>query len=283
MAPAYRHIICQLAFKHTFLMHMLLGLTLMHDADLVRGHSLTQAAQLKHASLQHWSVATKLFNRILAQPILPSDRDAIWATSVHLGAASLWYIESSNVEEVWPLKSGEADDLSWMKLGEGKKLLWRLTEPTRMDSVFHEVIKHRPCVTSLDWVTNNDTSRIPERVRRGFNITPWSTPANNPYHLPLVILSHLQDMHLTHDNAMNFLSVTAFSTPVFQALLQVKDAGAIFVLGWWYKLVQDGDLWWVTNRAKTEGEAVRLWLRRADGELADLFDEVVCGGARDTN
>ena len=57
-------------------MHMLLSLTLMHDAELSLSHSPSLAAKQKHASLQHWNTATELFNRILAGPIPPSHRDA---------------------------------------------------------------------------------------------------------------------------------------------------------------------------------------------------------------
>jgi hypothetical protein len=255
-------------------MHMLIGLTLMHDADLSLPHSPALAAKQQHTSLQHWDLATTQFHAIIARPIPPEYRDAIWATGVHLGAASFWYIESTDPQLSWPLKPDEPNDLSWMKLGEGKRHLWRIADPTRPDSLFSSVLKYRPCSSPPDWMENNDTSLIPERVKSEFNITRASTPGNNVYHLPALILSRIQHMRLTHQNCLNFLYFTAFVTPEFLCLLEVKDAHAVFLLGWWFKMIVDGKLWWMARRARIEGRAVRIWLRRENVGLAELLDSL---------
>jgi hypothetical protein len=255
-------------------MHMLIGLTLMHDADLSFSHLPALAAKQQHAALQHWDLATRLFHSIIARPIPLSYCDAIWATGVHLGAASFWYVESAKAEEAWPLKPDEPGDLSWMKLGEGKKQLWRIADPTRPESMFYAVLKQRPYASPPEWMTDNDTSLIPERVKQEFNISPESTTTNNVYHLPVLILSRIQHMHLTHVNCLNFLHFTTVITPEFIVLLEVKDAHAVFLLGWWFKMIVDGKLWWMARRAKIEGEAVMIWLQRENARLAELLDSL---------
>ncbi|KAF1833188.1 hypothetical protein BDW02DRAFT_393337 [Decorospora gaudefroyi] len=272
MASTYRDIICQLAVKHSFLMHMLIGLTLMHDADLSLPHSPALASKHQYASLQHWDLGTRLFHTELAQPIPPSHLDAIWATGVHLGAASFWYMEADRIEAAWPLKPPEPSDLSWMKLGEGKKYLWRIANPTRPASLFHTLMKQKPSATVPEWMTQNDTSCIPERVKQVFNITAASTPTNNVYHLAVLILSRIQHLRLTHATCPSFLNFAAFVTPEFLALLEAKDVYAVFLLGWWFSMFANGNLWWMARRAKIEGEAVRIWLRREDAGLAELLD-----------
>ena len=256
-------------------MEMLLGLTLMHDADLSMSFSPASATKQKHASLQHWNVATQLFNQILAQDIPPSYRDAVWATGVHLGAASFWYTESTNPNKAWPLKPSEPDDLAWLKLGEGKRHLWRVADPTRPDSLFSSVMKYRPCLNPPMWMTSNDLSRITEQLKPLFNINEYSTTKNNVYHLPVLILSRLQDVRLTHDNVLNFLYITAFITPEYLALLEIKDIRAVFIMGWWFRMLKDGELWWMARRAKVEGAAVSIWLQREDAGLARLLDSLV--------
>ena len=136
MAPLYRDLVCQLACKHAFLMHMLLSITLMHDAHLENPLAAAPATRSSREALKHWNTASKLFNGILSCPIPPSYRDAIWATGVFLGATSFWSLGSTNPREVWPLKASESDDLSWLRIGEGKKHLWRLAQPKRPDSIF---------------------------------------------------------------------------------------------------------------------------------------------------
>jgi hypothetical protein len=255
-------------------MHMLLGLTLMHDADLSSPHSPSLAAKQQHASLQHWDLATTLFHRIIAHPIPPAYRDAIWSTGVHLGAAAFWYVESTDPLLSWPLKPDDPNDLSWMKLGQGKRHLWRIADPTREDSLFSAVLKQRQSAGTPQWMESNDTSLIPEHVKRVCDITPGSTKNNNVYHLPAFILSRIQHMRLTHQNCPNFLYFTAFIPTEFRVLLEVKDPRAVFLLGWWFKMVADGRLWWMARRARIEGEAVRIWLLRRDSVLADLLDSL---------
>jgi hypothetical protein len=258
-------------------MHMLLGLTLMHDSSL--STSSSHASFLQTASLTHWSHATTLYQRLLSGPIPPSHRDAIWATGVHLGAASFWYLESDDPYAVWPLKSSEPDDLAWMKLGEGKRHLWRIADPTREDSVFNRVLKRKtgPCPEVPEWMVGHDISLVPERIKMLFGITNDSSRENNVYHLPVLILSRIRHLRLEHGNVLDFLYFTAFITPGFMELLEKKDPKAVFLLGWWFAMCADGSLWWMTRRARVEGQAVRIWLGRVDKRLHELLDELGTG------
>lgn len=266
--------------QNAFLMHMLLGLTLMHDADLAHARRPDLYASHKLAALKHWNTGSKLFNQLLAKPILPDKRDAIWATGVIIGATSFWYVNSDNVEEVWPLKPSEPDDLAWLRLGEGKKSLWRIADPTRPDSIFYPLLKDKAphCPSVPVWISTTDTTamRVPQHIKDIFNVTPTSTFKNNVYHMPLFILSRIQNVRLTHANVLSFLYFTAFTTPGLMHLLEIKDPRAVFILGWWFSIIEDGDLWWMASRAKIEGHAVRLWLQRVEKTygLANALDEL---------
>ncbi|KAJ4375291.1 hypothetical protein N0V83_002377 [Neocucurbitaria cava] len=198
----------------------------------------------------------------------------VWATGVFLGAASFWYVESPDVNEVWPLKPSDPSDLTWMKLGEGKKTLWRVADPTRPESLFSTIIREKPCSTLPDWMETSNTSRISPRVKQALDISPASTVENNVYHLPAIMLSRIQDLRLTQENALKFLYITAFVTPEFLALLESKDKRSVFILGWWFKMMRDGELWWMARRAKVEGEAIRVWLQREEPALAELLDSL---------
>lgn len=260
--------------QHPFLMHMVIGVTLMHDSDISLAQSSALSKRQQHLSLLHWDLATTLFHRILSQPLPPAYRDAMWATAVHLGAASFWYVESSDQDVVWPLKPTEPSDLSWMKIGKGKQFLWRITDPMREDGMFHEVLKQRPHLVPPQWTDGQDTGFISERMKRLFGIDNASTKDNNTYLVAVAILSRIRHMTLTHANALDFLHFTSFITPEFVTLLEEKDQRAVFLLGWWFSLVERGDLWWMVRRARIQGEAVRTWLRGENEELADLLDKI---------
>lgn len=263
-----------ITIQHPFLMHMVIGLTLMHDSDLSLAQSPALSKRQQHLSLLHWDLATTLFQRILSQPLPSAYRDAIWATGVHLGAASFWYVESSDEGAVWPLKPTEPSDFAWMKIGKGKRFLWRIADPMRKDGMFYEVLKQRPNNIPPHWEEGQDIGFIPDRMKSLFGIDNTSTKENNPYLVAVDILSRIRHMTLTHANALDFLHFTAFITPEFVALLEEKNQRAVFLLGWWLSLVERGDLWWMVRRARIQGEAVKVWLRRENEELAYLLDEI---------
>lgn len=56
--------------------------------------------------------ATSLFQTKLEQPIIPSERDALWATAAFLGISAFFYVEGDTIEETWPLKPSSVMDLN---------------------------------------------------------------------------------------------------------------------------------------------------------------------------
>ncbi|KAF2996435.1 hypothetical protein E8E13_003350 [Curvularia kusanoi] len=256
-------------------MHMLLSVTLMHDVHLAAG-TITSCRE----ALEHWTTASTLFNDVLSQPIPPSYRDAVWATGIFLGAASFWSIGSTDPYAVWPLKIPEPDDLAWLRIGEGKKHLWRVAQPTRDDSIFCKIVKGYSCLNVPQWTADEVASgpgpHIAAHVVKTLGLTGILDDPANVYHLPILALSRCPNAKVTEENALKFLYVMAVITEPFLKLLEVKDIKAVFIMGWWYILLTKGDMWWMSRRARVEGQAIRIWLRRQCGgeELADLLDEI---------
>ncbi|CAI6335029.1 unnamed protein product [Periconia digitata] len=269
-APTYRDCISHLAFSHPFLMHMVLSLTLMHDAHLSTPLSEEIGAKYHHASLQHWNTATKLFKHVLSNPIPPSYRDAVWATGALLGAASFAYVEASKPEESWPLKPSEPTDLDWLKLSEGKKAIWQVADPTRPDSIFKGIALKMSVVRVSDWLAEFDLSFLPQHLKELYGITPQSTPQNNVYCLPIIMLSRLHGLTPNHDNVIEFLLFMALIPPDFKNLLELKDPRALLLLLWWFRQLEHGDPWWLVKRAKLEGRALEIWLETYYGGEAGL-------------
>jgi hypothetical protein len=254
---------------------MVLSLTLMHDAHLAK-HSPAVAATHTRNSLQHWNTATSLFNDVLSNPIRPAARDAIWATGALIGATVFAYVESTDPFAAWPLKPSDPNDLDWLKLGEGKKAIWKIADPLRPESVFHNISKEHSFADIPEWIKANDLRRLPEEVLTVFDITPGSTVLNNVYHLPVLILAQLHDLTPTHDNVINFLYFIGYMTAKFRDLLEAKDHRALLLLGWYFKKLENGELWWMIKRSKVEGEALRIWLDRCYGQgvLSELFERL---------
>ncbi|KAF2269154.1 hypothetical protein CC78DRAFT_540201 [Lojkania enalia] len=275
VVPAYRDSVAIMAFRHTFLMHMVLSVTLLHDLHLIGCDAKTAATNIAQTALQHWNIATTLFNGVLSRPIEPHSRDALWATAALMGCSVFAYIETSDVEQAWPLKTPDPHDLSWLKLSEGKKAIWNLVNPARPDSIFSALSCDHQRLSVYAWIDENDISRIPEPMRKLFDIDEGSTVDNNVYHLPALIFSHLKDETPNQDNVLNFLAFMGNVTPEFRTLLEIKDPRALLLVSWWFKQLQDGEIWWLKRRASVEGESIRVYLDRWFGGekgLSKTFD-----------
>jgi hypothetical protein len=242
-------------------MHMVLSLTLMHDAHLAPANS-DISTQYTRSALQHWNTATTLFNRALFRPIAPESRDALWATAALVGVSVFAYVETPDAEQSWPLKPSDPNDLDWLRLSEGKKAVWKIADPTRPDSVFSEMSKDGDYNVVPAWVQENDVSSIPEDVRRLFNITESSTIKNNPYHLPTLILTRLQVLVPSHQNVLNFLYFLGYMSADFRNLLEIKDPRALLLLGWWFKRLERGEMWWLKKRAEVGSKGIETWLEK---------------------
>ncbi|KAF2195174.1 hypothetical protein K469DRAFT_743806 [Zopfia rhizophila CBS 207.26] len=281
-APMYRDSITVLAFSHPFLMHMILSLTLLHDAHHASSSSSSLSFAYTTLSLHHWNTATAIFNNVLSQPIKPSSRDALWATAALIGALVFAFVESPDVEQAWPLRASDPHDLDWLKLSEGKKAIWQIAEPTREDSVFRLLAKERESNPVPGWIADNDLSGLSPELKALFNLRPDSTVHNNPYHLPVIILLRLQSFIPNHDNVLNFLYFMGYMTPEFRILLEIKDPRALLLLGWWFKRVEVCEIWWMRRRAQVEGKAIAVWLGRWFGGekgLAETFSRIGGGSS----
>jgi len=201
-------------------------------------------------------------------------------TAFVVGAASMWCVNSDKAEEVWPLKPRDSVNLRWLKLCDGKRALWKIADPIRPDSIFHDALKDRNAYTIAlpDWVKEPDAiARIPPHIKWIFGVTATSKIDDNVYLLTLMILSRLQNERLTHATAQSFLQVILFVTPELVRLLECKDPQAVFIIGWWFKMMDDGDLWWMVSKAKIEGRAIRILLEKEESMfgLAQVLDDLV--------
>lgn len=80
-----------------------------------------------------------------------AEHDALWATSVLLGAASFAYLGTHDPKKTWPFRDPDPSDLSWIKMGDGKKAVGETIGPVQEGTAFQ---KYR---------TNILTDSLPQR------------------------------------------------------------------------------------------------------------------------
>ncbi|KAK3082139.1 hypothetical protein LTS18_002931 [Coniosporium uncinatum] len=259
--PMYRENLLRLSHQYTFLMHMILTITAIHDRYL----SDPPQRLRTYAEIWHWTQASGLFNQALSNPLNDQDLDAIWAAAALLGVIVYSSTDATTAEESWPLKCSGDGELEWLRICDGKKTIWQLTNPSsRPGSGFF-------CITTEPQMRNEylfpdppllGAEGLPPDLAQLCEVNAYSTSDNNPYHGVLHALAPLLDMEMTRASGPRFFSLLHFLSASFRTLLENKDPRALLVLALWYARICNSGMWWVDKRAKLEGQAICIYLER---------------------
>ena len=232
-------------------MHAVLTLTLMHDRYL----STPLDTRRSNPETFHWYRGIALFNSKLSGSIQPSDRDALWATTILFGTIAFFHIEAKTPEEAWPLKPPSPLDLNWLRMSDGKKEIWKLTQPWRVDSVFRPlVLEHMNYVPPPSSVIGLEA--LPSEFLKFYSLDTMSTTANNPYHAAVSALAQTLHSNCKYSILMSFLSFISHMHSDYKRLLELKDPGALLLLAYWYAKVCQCQYWALWRRAELECQAI---------------------------
>ncbi|KAJ4310218.1 hypothetical protein N0V84_011087 [Fusarium piperis] len=265
----------KLAFKHPFLIHAFTAFALLHDSHITPN----QPASHRTALAFHWYQATVLFQqRLLAahstsdpSSLPSSERDAIWTSSVLLGASALALVDVQNIEGVWPLKDPDILDLDWLKMSEGKKVAWAIADPTRAESIFHDLLLQKD-------LTPNGTNPIPPDALPPTFYTTFdlssSSPTSNPYYVAASLLAQLLPQKINENSVVQFLAFITQLDPRYKQLLEDKDPRAMVLLAWWYAKAAAHSSWYMQRRSLVEGQAICVYLERYCMDVPGILELV---------
>ena len=266
--------------QHSFLLHVALTLTTMHDAYLSLGNPSTNNNLIAF----HWSQGASLLNARLTNGIDPSERDALWACSTLLGALSFCSTPARCPQESWPLKPDPSgSDLDWLKMTEGKKAIWKLSDPLREDSIFYPHMADfipgfaalAPSAQSLD--------TLPRELVELCGINRASPNSDNNPNAPLLnLLTHFLPLPCNATTLGRFMSFFGCMSPSYRLLLAHKDPGALLLLAYWYAKLLDYRQWWLLPRARVECAAICIYLELCHGHEGNIirlveFPKTACG------
>ena len=238
-------------------MHIVLTLTSIHDRFLATTPSWRPTVKEIH----HWSEGASLLNKKLSTPWPPEDRDSLWTAAALLGAVTFSCVEASTPEEAWPLKEPDTSDLEWIRMSDGKQAIWKIANPLRPESAFHDL--------ALELVNDNiyaqsfsfNIEDVPFEFLSLYDLDTGSTAENNPYYSPLKCLTSLLPMECNHTTIAKYLSFLGQMVKEFKRLVTQKDPRALLLVAYWLGKVSHGS-WWVSQRALMEGQAICLYLER---------------------
>lgn len=245
-------------------MHAVLTITLIHDrTDLAN-------SQQSSLELYHWCEATSQFNRKLTDSLTPSERDAIWITSVILGCTTLGQVVGETPEDVWPLNSPSHTDLDWVKLGEGKKAVWRITDPSRPDSVLRPLAaKHHDGFMTRP-ADQEAFKALPPELVELCGLGEDASPEANPFYTPGAMLGRVMPVEFSDETFLKFMTFMTAMPREFRDLLEAKDHRAILIMAYFVAKMRGPSPWWSGRRLQLECEAMCRYLARFYGHIPHM-------------
>ena len=157
-------------------------------------------------------------------------------------------------------------------MSEGKNEVWKIVDPLRTDSMFHQPALTTPEHNGEDFLQLPTCSRgtvelktLPAEYVKLYGLDVRSNTENNdsnPYHTAATIMARLLDMECNQSTILTFLSFINHMHPTCKQLLQLKDPYALLLLAYWYAKMSQYRQWWIQRRAVLEGQAICIYLER---------------------
>jgi hypothetical protein len=252
--------------KHPFLMHIALGFTLMHDRHLISSPPHPPSI----AELAHFARGTALFNSKLSGPLTPSEKDAIWGASTLLGSSTLAHIDAVSLEQAWPLRKPSESDLDWLRMYNGKREIWRIADPTRLNSCLRLMGQEVDKFLKEISITEPGLKQLPGELRQLLGLQGHINLSSNPYRIPANILNNLMLMESSRTSILAFISFAILMRADFKQLVVDKDPCALILLAYWLAEFSQHPAWYVWRRSILECQAICLYLDRYHGDIQHL-------------
>ncbi|RMZ41757.1 hypothetical protein AFCA_011235 [Aspergillus flavus] len=245
---------------------------------LMHGLLALSARQLQHlqpscrlherAYLFHTQVATRLLNQELTQAtIAAKNLDFIFATCLLINMIS-FATDETIPSNSWLFMSDSVsidNALNWFMVQQGMGYLSKILNRNPNGSVWNtELDADTSCnpqfVIKDDLPSYSDLELIPQTLAEICCITADSTPDNNSYYTPLVLLSRaFRIKSVGFGNLNSYLSFGPHVPQSYRLLLRQKDERALLLFMLWLMLFEEETCWWIGARTRNEYTAV-LWL-----------------------
>ncbi|KAK4946080.1 hypothetical protein LTR10_014882 [Elasticomyces elasticus] len=270
----YRDIYSKLIYSNTFLMHIILAVTLVHDTTIKQSCSPTDT----EAITRHWSSGASLLNHAISQPLNTlsrATRDAMWACAGLLGCLAFSIVDAECVEQSWPLKADGPPDLDWLNMCAGKTIIFKVSDPLRDDSVFaparQEMAYFMSFRSDLSVRELHEMKTLPDELIELCEATDARLSSESSAELcccraPLSLLAQLMPLECNQDSYILFLGFFRTLGTGFKDLLVGKDPVALLLLLFWYSKASKFDTWWLRKRANLEYRAIMRYLLERHGE-----------------
>lgn len=255
-------------------MHAIIAASSTHLVTVVpdnKSYKLTEA--------YHWHETTTQYTQELSH-INPSNMDIMLSTCLLL-TLNTFPLPDYNPRASFVFSPFPSNSLSWLSLQSGLRHLLSIINPWLRESLWFDT-----------FMASRGDPDVFEDSRRGrVGLHPGladlcqigdDTADENPYWLPLRVLTPMLKLHPCAENLGRFTNFMGRLVPSFFEVLVRKETPALVVLAWWLGIMGKVDMWWARKRVWSEVYGICMFLEeegRLDGRVRELmrFPAVVCG------
>lgn len=189
------------------------------------------------------------------------DRDAIWATSIFLSAATVATLDAAITGSPWPLNSNGSDALDWLRVSYSELAFcpivpYKFPGPYLNDEHCDEEI-----VALQDPEDLRSITHLSERLQQLCLSNNEADMVTNPYSTFLSKLVPLMYVDVRHSSLLAFLRTFRNLDTNFSQLLIERDTRALLLFSILYAKLTRYE-WWMARRAKIEGQAIYTYLKK---------------------
>lgn len=256
--------IASMVTSFPYLLHATVGISAAHLQYLLPKHRHPlQYQENRLAETRHWHQALRLFRAELSKPEAfgPHTMDALLTTCMLSTVHTFELPSDGSFRSIVDDNGSPKQSVpGWISSPRGLLVLSSEFGQHMKSSVWLPIFTE---AADYDRGPKQDEYDIP-LVRELFNelcdITPSSTPVENPYFLPLEALIPLLSLRPSAENFPKLIPFPGMLGPPFCRLLKTKDSRALLILFYWLVSMSKLDFWWISPRARMECTAIANYL-----------------------
>lgn len=252
-----------IAIQTPYLLHALLGVSAAHLYHLLpAAQHPVQHRQSKLADAYHWSTALSLLRQEFSRRLHQQNMDGV-LSAVMLLAVHQFMLPDPDPSKsfIYAPEASREGAMTWLTIHMGFNLLDAELKPYIPDSIWYPVMQDailwsRSALSPLD-EPNDETERLFMEL---CDITPQSSPKNNPYYSPLEYLFCVRRVHPSMHTFHKLVTFMGALEPPYRSLLSARDKPALLILAHWLAIMTGVQQWWITGRSRAECIAIITFL-----------------------
>lgn len=241
-------------------------------------HNVTKPTPYRVAEYFQQSLALRNFRTALSEPLDQQSADSLLLTAMLLNLLSFSYADSEDPSTSWVF-SDAPNRFDWFNLQMGFKPLLMATYAFREDTILQWMYKSADDGKGTFQREGLSLENVPESWKTLCGLLD-NPSKDNIFYEPARVLAELKRLEYREGTFFLHLSFFSKMSVEFRLLLEAFDERAMWLMGYWFGLLNRFSFWWLRILVKRDFKAVCMWfdqrhVEKRTGEKGKLWTELM--------